>query len=168
MLFRSSRLFRSWPLLQTKGRPGHPNFSYFGYPMRSLLARVVAMSLIASPLLAQEGEAAGGSVNLLSPSTGLMAWTLIIFAIVFVVLAKFAFGPITAAVRDREAALESTGPGTLRSMIIDLLAAAQRGERDDLLHLSGPAQHAARGDQRSGHHGVEVGQHRSVRRECGH
>jgi F-type H+-transporting ATPase subunit b len=75
--------------------------------MRSLLSRVVALSLIATPLLAQEGEAAGGSVNLLSPSTGLMAWTLIIFAIVFVVLAKFAFGPITAAVRDREAALEA-------------------------------------------------------------
>jgi F-type H+-transporting ATPase subunit b len=73
--------------------------------MRSMLSRVVALSLIASPLLAQEGEH-GGSVNLLSPNTGLMAWTLIIFAIVFFVLKTYAFGPITEAVRDREKALE--------------------------------------------------------------
>lgn len=73
--------------------------------MRSMLSRVIALSLIATPLLAQEGEA-GGPVNLLDPKTGLMAWTLIIFAIVYFVLSKFAFGPMTAAVRDREAALE--------------------------------------------------------------
>jgi F-type H+-transporting ATPase subunit b len=35
-----------------------------------------------------------------------MAWTLIIFAIVFFVLKTYAFGPITEAVRDREKALE--------------------------------------------------------------
>ena len=73
--------------------------------MRSMLSRVVALSLVATPLLAQEGEARG-PVSLLDPNTGLMAWTLIIFAIVFFVLKTYAFGPITEAVRDREAALE--------------------------------------------------------------
>ena len=35
-----------------------------------------------------------------------MAWTLIIFVVLAIVLSRFAFGPITAAVRAREKALE--------------------------------------------------------------
>jgi F-type H+-transporting ATPase subunit b len=60
-------------------------------------------------LLIQEGtgaaaeEAKGG---LLSPHGGLMFWTLLIFLVVWFVLTKYAFKPITAAVEAREKALE--------------------------------------------------------------
>ncbi len=71
-----------------------------------MFSRAAALLLIAAPLFAQEGEAAAPP-SLLSPNTGLMVWTLVIFAIVFVVLKKYAFGPITAAVEAREKALEA-------------------------------------------------------------
>lgn len=59
----------------------------------------------ASEAAAAAGEQAQG--GLLTPHGGLMFWTLVIFAVVFVVLNKYAFGPITAAVRARELALEA-------------------------------------------------------------
>jgi F-type H+-transporting ATPase subunit b len=71
--------------------------------MRTLLRSLALTVLLASPALAQE-EAP--KADLLSPSYGLMAWTLIIFVVLALVLSRFAFGPITAAVRAREAALE--------------------------------------------------------------
>jgi F-type H+-transporting ATPase subunit b len=55
-------------------------------------------------LLAQEHEEAKPS--LLALNTGLMFWTLVVFALLVFILSRFAFGPITAAVRAREAALE--------------------------------------------------------------
>jgi F-type H+-transporting ATPase subunit b len=70
--------------------------------MRSIL-RSLPLMLIAAPLMAQEAEAPKPA--LLSLSTGLMAWTLILFVVVFLILSKFAFGPITKAVADREKAL---------------------------------------------------------------
>ena len=74
--------------------------------MRSLLAAVVSASVLAAtPLLAQEQEA-HEAVNLLSPNTGLMFWTLLIFLVLLVILARFAFKPLTAAVVAREQALE--------------------------------------------------------------
>lgn len=69
----------------------------------SLTFAPLALLSIASPLLAQEGEAA--KPGLLSLNGGLMVWTLVIFALVLWVLTKFAFGPITKAVNDREQAL---------------------------------------------------------------
>jgi F-type H+-transporting ATPase subunit b len=72
--------------------------------MRSLFAAVVASVVTAAPLLAQEAEHA--PVNLLAPNAGLMFWTLLIFLVLLVILAKFAFKPLTAAVEAREAALE--------------------------------------------------------------
>jgi F-type H+-transporting ATPase subunit b len=45
-------------------------------------------------------------VNLLSPHGGLMFWTLLIFVVLFFVLSKTAFGPITEAVAAREQALQ--------------------------------------------------------------
>ena len=45
-------------------------------------------------------------MNLLAPNAGLMFWTLLIFLVLLVILAKFAFKPLTAAVEAREAALE--------------------------------------------------------------
>ena len=60
----------------------------------------------ASPLLAQEAtHAAEAKPGLLTVDGGLMFWTLVVFGILFFVLSKFAFGPITQAVRSREEAL---------------------------------------------------------------
>ena len=72
--------------------------------MRSLITAVVASAVTAAPVLAQEAEHA--PVNLLAPNAGLMFWTLLIFLVLLVILAKFAFKPLTAAVEAREAALE--------------------------------------------------------------
>ena len=74
--------------------------------MRSLFAAISASVLAAAPLLAQEQEA-HESVNLLSPNTGLMFWTLIIFVVLLFILARFAFKPLTAAVEAREQRLEA-------------------------------------------------------------
>ena len=59
--------------------------------------------LSASPVLAQEAE---HKVDLLSPNTGVMFWTLIIFAGLMFVLTRYAFKPLTAAVEAREKKLE--------------------------------------------------------------
>ena len=56
------------------------------------------------PALASEGgEAAGkGASALITPDIGLMFWTLVTFAILLVLLGKFAWGPIVAAMNARE------------------------------------------------------------------
>ena len=71
--------------------------------MRTLLRSLVLLAVTASPALAQEAHKA----DLLSPSYGLMVWTLLIFIILLFVLTKFAFKPITAAVEAREQALQA-------------------------------------------------------------
>jgi len=72
--------------------------------MRSLLTSVSLTILSASPLFAQEPER---KVDLLSPNGGVMFWTLIIFVVLLVVLTRFAFKPLTAAVEARERDLEA-------------------------------------------------------------
>lgn len=66
-------------------------------------------------MLLRESEAAGGVAGaagaapkggLLTPHGGLMFWTLAIFLVVWFILSKYAFKPITAAVEAREKALE--------------------------------------------------------------
>jgi F-type H+-transporting ATPase subunit b len=101
--------------------------------MRTLLRSLVISMLAAAPALAQE-EA--GRPDLLSPSSGLMAWTLIIFVVLAFVLSRYAFGPITAAVRAREQALE------------DAISAAQndREEAAKLLAEHRAALDASRGE----------------------
>jgi len=89
--------------------------------MRSFLATVAASLVTAGPLLAQAPEA-HEPVNLLSPNTGLMFWTLLIFLVLLFVLSRFAFKPLTAAVEARERALE------------EAIAAAKR-DRDDASKL---------------------------------
>ncbi|HEX6598083.1 MAG TPA: F0F1 ATP synthase subunit B [Gemmatimonadaceae bacterium] len=76
--------------------------------MRTLLRSLALLAATAAPAIAQESgsAAAPAPVNLLSPNYGLMAWTLIIFVILAIVLAKFAFGPITRSVEAREQALD--------------------------------------------------------------
>jgi F-type H+-transporting ATPase subunit b len=72
--------------------------------MRTSLLRSVAL-VAATPvaLLAQESE---GTRTFMKPDTGLMIWTLIIFAVLMFVLSRYAFGPLTAAVRKREQSLQ--------------------------------------------------------------
>ena len=74
--------------------------------MRSLLLSALMLLLAALPAAAA-AAAEGEPVNLLSPHGGLMFWTLLIFLVLFFVLWKYAFGPITAAVEQRERALEA-------------------------------------------------------------
>ena len=55
---------------------------------------------------AQEGGEHASGGGLMSLQLNLMFWTLLIFVILYFILSKFAFGPITAAVEAREKALE--------------------------------------------------------------
>ena len=66
-------------------------------------------------------EESGQSADLLSPNGGLMFWTLVTFVILLVILGKFVFPKITAAVEAREKALEEAIEGAKR----DREAAAQ-------------------------------------------
>jgi F-type H+-transporting ATPase subunit b len=86
--------------------------------MRTTLLNIALLSLAAVPAGAQEE---GGRPNLLEPHAGLMFWTLIIFVILLVVLSKFAFKPLIAAVEARERSLEEAIEGAKR----DREAAAQ-------------------------------------------
>jgi len=71
--------------------------------MRSAKLSLVLLALCAGPLRAEE---ASGGGSLMSPNTGLMAWTLAIFAILFWVLSRYAFPAILGSVQARERALE--------------------------------------------------------------
>jgi len=64
------------------------------------------MHAILPLLLIQEAAAEEAKGGLLSPHGGLMFWTLAIFLVLWFILTKFAFKPITAAVEAREKALE--------------------------------------------------------------
>ncbi len=83
---------------------------------RASLFRVAALgatiTLSAAPALANEPST--GPVNLLEPKAGLMFWTLIVFVLLCVVLSKFAFKPLFAAVEAREKALEDAIDGAKR------------------------------------------------------
>jgi F-type H+-transporting ATPase subunit b len=72
--------------------------------MRMLLLIATALLVTAEPALAAAAAEGGG--GLLNPNTGLMAWTLIIFVTLFLLLRKYAFPAIVAAVEARERALE--------------------------------------------------------------
>lgn len=71
--------------------------------------------MLSAPVLTPFLAAAGGeSFSLMSPNTGLMVWTLIIFAVLFWILSKFAFPAIIGAVEAREKALEDAIAGAQR------------------------------------------------------
>ena len=70
-------------------------------------------SLIQHGPAAAAGEATA-KVNLLSPSGGLMFWTLVIFLILFAILGKLVLPKILAAVEAREKALEDAIEGAKR------------------------------------------------------
>lgn len=93
--------------------------------MRSLIARSIlpaALAALGPRLLQAQEHAAAATPGLLDLQSGLMFWTLTVFLVLLFILAKFAFGPITAAVRSREQALEEA-----------ILAA--RKDRDDAAKL---------------------------------
>jgi F-type H+-transporting ATPase subunit b len=71
--------------------------------MRNVFLSLMMLAFSASPALAQESE----RVNLLSPNGGLMLWTVLIFIVLMIVLSRFAFKPMLAAVQAREAALQA-------------------------------------------------------------
>ncbi|WP_310569902.1 F0F1 ATP synthase subunit B [Gemmatimonas sp.] len=79
---------------------------------RRIGALAALLAVTASPALAS--EAAEGPPNLLDPNVGVMAWTLVIFVLLMVVLSKFAFKPLFAAVEAREKALEEAIEGAKR------------------------------------------------------
>jgi len=74
--------------------------------MRTLSGLVLLSTANAAAAFAQEGGAEHPGRGLLSLQVNLMFWTLLIFVILYFILSKFAFGPITAAVEAREKALE--------------------------------------------------------------
>ena len=84
--------------------------------MRNLLTVLTASFAVALPLAAQEAEAPKG--GLLSPSGGLMVWTLVIFAILLFVLSRYAYPKILEAVEARDKAVE------------DALAAAKKDREE--------------------------------------
>jgi len=88
----------------------------FSSRIRAALLRMAALTTAitfsATPALAAAPE--GGPVNLLEPHAGLMVWTLVIFVVLLLVLSKFAFPPLFAAVEAREKALEDAIEGAKR------------------------------------------------------
>lgn len=71
--------------------------------MRASLLSLLLLAGSASPALAAEESS---KVDLLTPHGGLMVWTLVIFVGLFLILSRYAFGPITRAVEAREQALQ--------------------------------------------------------------
>lgn len=83
--------------------------------MRSLFLAPIALVLTAAPAAAAE---AGAKPGLLDPHYGTMTFTLLIFGLAFLILKKFAWGPILDAVQSREQA------------ITDAMAAAERDRNE--------------------------------------
>ena len=73
--------------------------------MRPHRLTLPALAVAALPALATAQGHAEAPPGLLTSDGGLMFWTLVVFAALFFILSKFAFGPITQAVRAREEAL---------------------------------------------------------------
>ena len=74
--------------------------------MRILSTSMLLLVANAAAAFAQEGAGHASGGGLMSLQLNLMFWTLLIFVILYFILSKFAFGPITAAVEAREKALE--------------------------------------------------------------
>lgn len=68
-------------------------------------SRLTTLLLVASPTAAFAAETEG-KVDLLSLNGGLMFWTLLIFVALLIVLSRFAFKPLLAAVEAREQSLQ--------------------------------------------------------------
>lgn len=82
--------------------------------MRTLSVSTALLLANTAVAAAQEHRGASGGGGLMSLQVNLMFWTLLIFVILYFLLKKFAFGPITAAVDAREKALEDAVEGAKR------------------------------------------------------
>ena len=78
------------------------------------LLSILAMTFAALPAAAQEAAHEEPKRGLLDPHAGLMFWTLLIFVALWLLLRKFAFPAIFAAVEAREKALEDAIAGAKR------------------------------------------------------
>lgn len=78
------------------------------------LLSILAMTFAALPVMAQEAAHEEPKRGLLDPHAGLMFWTLLIFVALWLLLRKFAFPAIFAAVEAREKALEDAIAGAKR------------------------------------------------------
>ena len=65
-----------------------------------VITSAIAGALLALPAMAAEG---GADPSIFSGDLGNMIWTVVIFALVVVVLGKFAWGPILEGLQSREA-----------------------------------------------------------------
>lgn len=80
-------------------------------------------------------------MDLLTPDIGLLVWQVIIFGLLFFLLRKFAWGPITASLKERETNIQSAldlAEKTRQEMIAlkadnEKLLAQARSERDTIL-----------------------------------
>jgi len=72
--------------------------------VRTFLWSLVALAATASPALAQEHKE---ETNILAPRFDLTIWSIVIFVILYVVLRKFAWGPILEGLKKREHSIES-------------------------------------------------------------
>lgn len=79
--------------------------------MTALLPFLMLIQEHGAPAAAAAEGAAAPQGGLLTPSGGLMFWTLVIFLFLFFILSRYAFKPITAAVEAREKALEDAIAG---------------------------------------------------------
>ena len=100
--------------------------------MRTLRRSLALLVISATPAAAEEVRK-----SLLEPSYGLMVWTLVIFVILVVILSKYAFGPITAAVVAREKALEDAINAAKRDREEAASLLAEHRVKLDALHGEG-------------------------------
>ena len=117
------------------------------------MQKKVAFAILALVALAAAPNALHAQQALLQPHPGMVLWTLIIFGTLLFVLSKYAFGPLTAAVKEREKALEDAIEGARRDReeASKLMAEqkkqldAARGEADKLIQEGRAAGEKLRG-----------------------
>lgn len=89
-------------------------------------------------LIAAVAQEAERKVDLLSPSGGLMFWTIVIFVLLLVVLSRYAFKPMLAAVEARERSLQAAIDAARRDL--DEAARLLAEQRASLEKARGEAQ----------------------------
>ena len=100
--------------------------------MRTLLRSLALVLLAATPALAEPAN-----TNLLDANYGVMAWVLIVFIGLFVILKVFAFGPILKSVEAREQALEDAINAAKRDREEAATLLAEHRAKLDALHGEG-------------------------------
>src|SRR3970282_553278 len=99
-------------MLLRGARAPRRGFTPEGFALMRQFTVTISLLLIALPAYAAEPAEGGG--GLMSPNTGLMFWTLAIFAVLWFILSRFVFPQITGAVEARERALLEAIEGATR------------------------------------------------------